>query len=202
MTTLSVEKGQRVNLEKGGSHNLWVVGLGWDTSADLDASAFLCAQDPAGGDAKCVGQPGVVYFNQKTAPGVVHLGDALSGEGNAAGIPDEYITIDTSKLQTEVDQIDVWANIYQAQARNQNFGLVKDAFMAIYKGKEENGKIVPVDPATPEVRYDLTEDYSTATAVQFGSLYKKDGTWRFSAIDSGQKLEIADLINSYVPGAV
>lgn len=198
--TLSIEKGQRVNLQKeAAGHTLFVVGLGWNTSADLDASAFLCKQVP-GGDAKCVGTPGVVFFNQKEAPGVIHYGDALTGEGNAAGTPDEYISIDVTKLQPEVDQIDIWANIYQARDRGQNFGIVNDAFISIFRGKKDGDKIVP--DGEPLVRYDLTEDSSADTAVQFGALYKKDGEWRFQALNAGQKLEINELINSYVPGAV
>lgn len=204
MTTLSIEKGDKINITKeAGGHSLFVVGLGWNTTADLDASAFLCQQDPAGGNAKCVGTPGVVYFRQKEAPGIKHLGDALSGTGNAPGDPDEYITIDGTQVQADVDQIDVWANIYNARAQGLTFRNVKDAFIAIYAGERQaDGSIAP--KGEPMVRYPLNEDYATATAVQFGSLYRSPGStdWRFNATDSGQVLEIGELINSYVPGAV
>lgn len=201
--TLSIDKGAKINIEKvsGGKHQ-FVIGLGWNTDADLDASAFLCKQDSAGGNATCVGKPGVVYFGQKEAPGIKHLGDALSGEGNAAGEPDEYITLDCDKLQPDVDQVEVWANIYKSEENGLTFGKVKDAFISIFVGKDDGaGNLVP--DGAPIVKYNLSEDYFTDTAVQFGSIYKADGQWRFHATpDGGNKLSIRELINSYVPGAV
>ena len=65
--------------------------------------------------------------------------------------------------------------IHEAEARKQNFGQVRNAFVRVY------------DPSTNEeiLKYDLGEDYSIETAVEFGSLYLKDGQWKFKAIGAG-----------------
>ena len=53
-----------------------------------------------------------------------------------------------------------------------------------------------VNDETGEVlaEYDLDEDYSDKTALQFGSLYRRDGEWRFQAVGAGFKLNLATFI--------
>ena len=46
-------------------------------------------------------------------------------------------------------------------------------------------------------RYDLSEDYSTETAVIFGELYKKDGDWRFAAKGDGFAGGLAAFLKEY-----
>jgi tellurium resistance protein TerD len=36
-------------------------------------------------------------------------------------------------------------------------------------------------------KYELGEDFSVETAVEFGRLYKRGGTWRFEAMGIGYK---------------
>ena len=47
------------------------------------------------------------------------------------------------------------------------------------------------------LRYDLDEDFSVETAVEFGSLYKRNGEWKFRAIGDGQKAGLAKYVNKY-----
>ena len=69
----------------------------------------------------------------------------------------------------------VAVTIHDGDVRNQNFGLVDNAFV----------RIVNQDSGEEIARYDLTEDYSAETSLIFGELYKKDGSWRFAAKGDG-----------------
>lgn len=171
-----------ISLTKGGNAALgaslqkFVVGMGWDTNQsdsgqdfDLDASAFLL-----GVDGKVISQQHFIFYGQLKSPdgSVEHTGDNITGEGEG---DDEKINIDLSKLPSNCDSITFVVTIHDAEARRQNFGQVRNAFVRIY------------DPNTNEeiLKYDLGEDFSIETAVEFGNLYKKDGAWKFKAIGAG-----------------
>ncbi len=200
---INLDKGQRVNLSKeSGGAQLFVIGMGWDPSRggdsyDLDACAFLCQQQPDG-NPKLLGEPGFVFYKNLTSPcgGVHHTGDNLTGGGEG---DDEQIIVNLAKLDPTIDQIDFFVTIYDAVAKRQNFGMVDNSFIRIVQASENGGQIVP---GSELYKFDLTEDYSSFMAVQFGSLYKKDGDWRFKAMGQGYKAELGDIVNGYLPGAV
>ncbi|MBY0487818.1 MAG: TerD family protein, partial [Flavobacteriaceae bacterium] len=50
---------------------------------------------------------------------------------------------------------------------------------------------------TELVHYELEEDFSIETAVEFGRIYNKDGKWKFEAIGMGQKGGLEDFLNKY-----
>ena len=170
-----------VNLTKGGNASIgslqkFVVGMGWDTNAsdsggdfDLDASAFMLQAN-----GKVLSETHFIYYrNLKSPDGCVeHTGDNLTGAGDG---DDESIKVDLSKLPAGCESITFVVTIHEAEARKQNFGQVRNAFVRVY------------DPSTNEeiLKYDLGEDYSIETAVEFGSLYLKDGQWKFKAIGAG-----------------
>lgn len=208
--SLALEKGERLNLTKeSGGAQYFVVGLGWTPAGvgnadfDLDASAILLGADgkPVGGEA------GFIFFNQLVSPtvaGVRSMGDNLTGDG--AG-DDEQIVIDLAKLDARVEKIDVVVTIFKAAERHQNFGQVKDAYIRIGTGTQgSDGNPVMADgkvALTPIKQFDLSEDFSAHTAVHMGSLYKKDGEWRFQAVGLGLgKAEIGNVFEQYAPGAV
>jgi len=170
-----------INLTKGGNTSMgslqkFTVGMGWDTNAsdsggdfDLDASAFML-----NATGKVVSESHFIYYrNLKSPEGCVeHTGDNLTGAGDG---DDESIKVDLSKLPAGCESITFVVTIHDAEVRRQNFGQVRNAFVRIY------------DPSTNEeiLKYDLGEDYSIETAVEFGSLYLKDGQWKFKAIGTG-----------------
>ena len=47
------------------------------------------------------------------------------------------------------------------------------------------------------VKYELEEDFSIETAVEFGRIYNKDGQWKFEAIGVGMKGGLEDYLNKY-----
>lgn len=187
--TIVLSKGQRVDLTKTNPGlTKAIIGLGWDTNKysgggdfDLDASAFL-----AGSNGKVVNELDFVFYNNLKSPdgGVEHTGDNRTGEGDG---DDEQIVINFPKLSGHIERIGIAVTIHEADARNQNFGQVSNAFVRV------------VNPETNEeiLRYDLGEDFSIETAVVVCELYKHQGEWKFNAIGSGFSGGLAALCRNY-----
>lgn len=184
---INLEKGQRISMDKG--LTLVGVGLGWDPNEgtgydfDLDASVFM------------LGESGriptdeyfVFYNNQKSPDGSVEsTGDDLTG-GNSDGGDDETINVDLSKVDPKIQEIVFTATIYKAEERRQNFGQVRNSYIRIYDAKT-NAEIA---------RYDLDEDFSIETAVEFGRLYRRGDEWKFEAMGIGNKGGLQSLVNKY-----
>jgi tellurium resistance protein TerD len=182
-----------INLTKGGNAAIgsiqkFSVGMGWDVNEtdsgqgfDLDASVFLL-----NGSAKVVSESHFIYYNNLKSPEgcVEHTGDNTTGAGDG---DDETIKIDLSKLPAGCEKITFVVTIHEAEQRNQNFGQVRNAFVRIY------------DPNTNEeiLKYDLGEDFSVETAVEFGELYQKDGVWKFKAIGTGFAGGLQKFVDKY-----
>lgn len=172
IVAISLQKGQRVDvgLKKAG------VGLGWDPNDssgedyDLDASIFLLASNK-----KIPSDDFLVYYNnlESKDKAVKSSGDDRTG-GNSDG-DDETITINFDKIDPKITELIVTVTIYEASSRGQNFGQVNNSFIRIY------------NPDTDEelCKYELGEDFSLETAVEFGRFYKKDGGWKFEAVGKG-----------------
>lgn len=197
---IDLNKGGRINLSKSNpTMTKLAVGLGWKPNQfstgsqfDLDASVFLC-KTSADGSAKLVGDDYFVFYNHTSEPqgAVVHSGDSKDGSlnidfGNGVEV-DEIVTIDLAKLSPEVDEISFIVTIHDADVRKQNFGQVS------------NSVIVLRDDVSGEVlaKYLLEDDFSMETAVQFGSLVKKDGSWTFKAVGAGFNKGLADFVLAY-----
>ena len=185
---LSLQKGGNLSLTKTDpSLQRMVVGLGWDERAtdgnefDLDASAFIL-----GSSGKVRSDADFIFYNQmkSTDGGVEHTGDNRTGEGEG---DDEQIKVDLSKLSADIETIAITVTIHDAEARGQNFGQVMNAFIRIVN--EDNNNEV--------VRFDLSEDYSTETAMVFGELYKNSGEWKFRAVGQGYAGGLAAMCSQY-----
>lgn len=77
--------------------------------------------------------------------------------------------------------------IHKADERRQNFGQVRNSFIRIYK--TNTGEEI--------AKYELEEDFSVETAVEFGRLYKRNGTWKFEAVGIGYKQGLESFLNKY-----
>ena len=173
---VSLQKGGNVSLEKvaPGMTNC-TIALGWDTRAtdgtdfDLDASAFM-----VGENGKVRSDADFIFYNQLTSScgSIEHLGDNLTGEGDG---DDESINVDLTNVPADVAKVVIGVTIHDADARKQNFGQVSNAFIRVLN--QSNSEEV--------IRYDLSEDYSTETALVFGELYRNNGQWKFKAIGQG-----------------
>ena len=172
---VTLAKGGNVSLSKV-APNLTqaLVGLGWDVRTttgldfDLDASALLLS----GG--KILSDAHFVFYNQLSSPdgSVRHTGDNRTGEGEG---DDESIELDLLTVPAECDKIVFAVSIHDAQARRQSFGQVMNAFI----------RLVDRADGSEVVRYDLSEDASTETAMVFGEVYRHSGEWKFRAVGQG-----------------
>jgi tellurium resistance protein TerD len=190
---VSLEKGQRVSLEKiaPGLTEIFV-GLGWDVKVvdtgvnfDLDASVFLL-----GSNDRLISDKHFIFYNNLTSPdpakSIEHTGDNLTGVGEG---DDEVIKIDLTKVPADIEKVVVTVTIHDAQERKQNFGQVQNAFV----------RIVNLQNEQEVVRYDLVEDYSIETALIMAELYRKDGEWRLNAVGAGYQGGLQALLDRYQP---
>lgn len=180
-----------INLEKGQRQSIdapkFTVGLGWDSNSsstgegfDLDASVFLI-----GANGKIPNENHFVYYNNLKSPdgSVIHKGDNLTGEGDG---DDEKIQIDLSTVSSDVNEISFVVTIHHADTRRQNFGQIRNSFIRIFDQTN-----------TELVKYELDEDFSIETAVEFGRLYKRNNEWKFEAVGIGMKGGLQDYLNKY-----
>lgn len=186
---INLDKGNRINLAKEAPGvTSFILGMGWDARKadgedfDLDASALLLDAND-----KPVGETGaLVFYGQQKSPcgGVETSGDNLTGEGEG---DDETIKVNTAVLNSSVEKIVLVVTIHEADARRQNFGMIDNAYVRVMQ--EGSDEVI--------ARYDLSEDYSSRTAVVFGELYKKDGDWRFVAKGDGFDGGLAAFLKTY-----
>ena len=181
-----------INLQKGGRVSLGLqrvsVGLGWDPNDstgfdfDLDASAFMLGEN-----GKIPADEFFVFYNNPESPdgAVKSSGDDLTG-GIIVGY-DDNLSVDLSKLDPRISEILFTVTIHDAENRRQNFGQVRNSFIRIYN-TDTNEEIA---------RYDLEEDFSVETAVEFGRMYRKNGEWKFQAVGNGYKGGLEYFVNKY-----
>lgn len=154
---------------------------GSGNAIDCDASAIICK------NGRLMDNKDVVYFgNLKHNSGAVcHMGDNLTGAGDG---DDEQIVVDLMRLPEAYDKIVFVVNIYQARQRNQQFGMVQNAFIRIFD-VETNQELC---------KYSLSENYNGMTAMIFGELYRHNGAWKFNAIGQAtQDNDVGSLVNRY-----
>jgi tellurium resistance protein TerD len=181
---INLQKGQReaINAPK------FTIGLGWDTNSsstgsafDLDASVFIL-----GDNKKIIADEYFVFYNNLKSPdgAVEHTGDNLTGDGDG---DDEQVKVNLSKIDSKVSEICIVVTIHEAENRKQNFGQVRNSFIRIFD----------TDTNADILKYELEEDFSIETAVEFGRIYKKDNNWKFEAVGVGMKGGLQDYLNKY-----
>lgn len=185
---VNLQKGQRVDLTKGNAGlSKIVVGLGWDPVEQKSSGGFLSGLFGGGGSSKpnidcdasvlmlqndkLARQEDVVYFGRKTSAcgSVVHSGDNLTGDGDG---DDEVITVTLNAVPAQFNKLVFVVNIYDAQSRQQHFGMIRNAYIRV------------LDPSTNNelIRYNLSEDYQNQTALITGEIYRHNNEWKFGAI--------------------
>lgn len=187
---ISLVKGQKIDI---GLSKI-SVGLGWNPNEgtgfdfDLDASAFMINANriiPAD-------DYFVFYGNTDSPDGALHhTGDDPTG-GNSADGDDETIEVDLSKINDDIQEILFVVTIHDATARKQNFGQVRNSYIRIVDNSS-NQEIA---------KYELGEDFSIETGIEFGRLYKRDNKWKFEASGIGYKEDLAFFLAKYFQGQI
>lgn len=181
---INLQKGQRIAL---GLQHL-IVGLGWDPAEsgedfDLDATACMLGENK-----KIPSEDFFVFYNNpQSADGACKsTGDDRTG-GNSEDGDDEQIIVDLTKVSPKIKSIVFSASIYEAEARRQNFGQVQNSYIRI------------CNSSTGEelCKYELCEDFSIETAIEFGRLYLHNGEWKFEATGIGHKDGLQGIVNKY-----
>lgn len=187
--SIDLTKGERVNLAKEAPGlKLVGIGLGWDVNPtitnaefDLDASVFML--DASG---KIPTEKHFVFYNNLMSPdgSVKHAGDNRTGEGDG---DDEAIHIDLLTISPYITEIIIVVTIHDAQTHGLHFGQVENSFIRLYD----------LQSSVEIAKYQLQENFSTETAIEFGRLVKKDGEWRFTAVGSGYDSGLQGFVDTY-----
>ncbi len=187
---INLRKGDKV---KGGFNNI-TVGLGWEPNEgtggtfDLDVSAIMIDENR-----KLPNKDYFVFYNNLESPdgAVTHTGDDPDGT-SSDGDDDESIIIDMTKLNPNIQEILFVVTIEDAVSKRQNFGQVRDSYIRL------------VDNSTNKevFKYELGEDFSIETGIEFGRLYKRNDEWKFDASGIGYKEDLAFFLSKYFTGKI
>ncbi len=164
--------GRRPGLGRAFHHRRW--------SFHLDASAI-----GAGSNKKVLSDQHFIFFNLRSPDGSIeHKGDNTDGEGEG---DDEQIDVNLAAVPAEIESVVFPVSIYDAEARSQSFGQVRNAYIRVVD--KANGNEL--------ARYDLSEDASTETAMVFGELYRNGAEWKFRAIGQGYASGLSGIARDY-----
>lgn len=209
--SVNLQKGQKISLAKNDGSRLTrlMVGLGWDPAEqpaqssgfslfgrrsaavadiDCDASVILC-----GANGKVVSNNiedcccyfgNLIYGNGA----LIHSKDDLDGR-SSDGEDDEMIDVNLPQIPSYVDKMVFVVNIYDANVRNQHFGMVRNAYCRIVD-KDTNNEIC---------RFNLSDNYFGMTGLVVGEIYRRNGEWKFNAIGQPVKeaSRLGNLVNLY-----
>ncbi|MCM1142227.1 MAG: TerD family protein [Muribaculum sp.] len=197
---IRLEKGQRINLEKSNGSKLtnFCVGCNWGaivtgggflglskTTKDVDLDLSCVMFDSNGQLVDHIYSP--LYKREFLARygmplgkvdskdhALHHSGDDLKGDQDGDdGLDNEIITVDLSRVNSNVDQIFFFLN----NCGREDFSQIPYASIRMYEGTPERVKEVFAS-------YDVAAEsqYKGMTALIMGKLYRRNGEWKFSAI--------------------
>ena len=187
-----------INLQKGQKIDIGLskitLGLGWDPNEgtgydfDLDASAIMIDANR-----KLVSENHFIFYNNLASPdgALLHTGDDPNGK-SSDGDDDEAIKVDLDKVTEQVQEILFVVTIEDFERRKQNFGQVRNSYIRV------------VDDATNMeiAKYELDEDFSIETGVEFGRLYRRNGQWKFEASGIGYRADLSFFLEKYYSGEI
>lgn len=155
--------------------SIFIIELSWDSTADVDAHAFLAKNTGSGAKVDSFDQILSTYNSKKTNPAGVlvtnpdgsfstpcgsltHSGD--SRDGTVQDV-DESIRIDGSRIKNGENEILIFVTIHAP--RGTKFSEVRDAKIVI---KDDSRRVL--------CEYKLSKEFSEFDAVQMGSIILAD----------------------------
>ena len=202
----------------------WDPSVRDDEEFDLDVSAFILGENgKVVFDGTSRGEKFIVYYNSEdrmlpsdldrnnyrlepydsikypnreddyrvktrpVSPNFEVIGSIDDKDGSSSVGDDEDMFIDLGRIHSDTTEIIIVVSIYEAVERRQNFGQVRNAY------------IRAVDNSTniELFKYELDEDFSSETAVEFGRIYKRGASWRFEALGNGTSNGFEEFIRKY-----
>ncbi len=179
---LSLQKGQRISLEKNGNAlKHMCVGVNWGA---IEKKGFFGGQkkeavdlDASVGVFDGTGQLlDTIYFGSlhSKCGAINHSGDDLTGDmGGDDGLDNEVIMVDLERVNSGAEQIVFVLNSFQGH----DFKDIPFATIRLYEGTP---KRVDSIFATFDIAND--EKFAGSVSMVMGKLYKHNGAWKFSAI--------------------
>lgn len=200
---ISLQKGQRISLSKEAPGLTKIIcGLGWDVvkpagggffsnfgkkageEYDLDASV-ICLDETG----KFTDNQDIIYFGNLSHPSgsIIHNGDNRTGAGDG---DDEVIIVDLPRIPDKISKLVFVVNIYDCQARQQDFSKIENAFV----------RLVNIADNKELARFNLSgRDYQGMTGMVLAEVYRHNNEWKMAAIGNGTNANgIGELVNSYI----
>ncbi|MDR1246817.1 MAG: TerD family protein [Clostridiales Family XIII bacterium] len=177
--TVMVSKGQKLSCGKNAARA--TVALNWNSGAskgafdvELDVSAFV---QRSSGQVKS-DDDFIFYNNPVSKDNAVKM---VSANANKT-----EIQVDFQKIAQDVSQIAISLTIYDAEKRNQNFGMVSaiSAQLAVDSGI---GATFTLDKA----------EFKVETAIVVCEIYRYNNEWKFAAVGAGYCNGLAALCKSF-----
>lgn len=217
---IRLEKGQRINLEKESGAKLtnFCVGCKWgnvekksffglmSNSVDIDLDLSCMMFDAEGKAIDHIWSP-LFRFAERNIGlpngkldsldhAIHHTGDALKSGPN---IDDEVITVDLARVNSQVNSIVFFLNIYNNADYQGDFSGIPYARIRMYEydRKPENVKEV-----FAEYNINTMAECAGKRGLVMAKLYRRNGEWKFAAIgdafeDKRIVLTIARVMKDY-----
>lgn len=208
---IRLEKGQRINLEKetGAKLTIFCVGCNWgaivkkslfglmssNVDVDLDLSCLMFDVDgkPVDhiwsplyrfGDKK-IGLPNGKLDSIDRA--LHHTGDDREGDQNGDdGLDNEIITVDLSRVSSNVNSIVFFLNVYNNEEYSGDFSGVPYAYIRMFEPimGMKNGTFTVTGVKENFAQYNVATktDCIGMRGLVLGKLYRRNGEWKFAAI--------------------
>jgi tellurium resistance protein TerZ len=181
MATINLVKGQKINLKKenGAVITKFCAGANWGVmpngdSVDLDL--YVASFDSNKNTVEIIGW-GEQWESRVGA--MQHSGDDRVGdEGGDDGLDNEIVTVDLSRLQSNVEKIAVFLTSF----RGQDFSAIPHAVVRIYEGTNERVTNVIANYAIGK-----EPSFAGHVVMVLGLFYKHNGEWKFNAVGTPTK---------------
>ena len=202
---INLSKGQKIDLRKDSGEQLtnFCVGVNWGAietqkkkffggmktvveDVDLDLSAIMT--DANGELIDHIYSPDYNGFLQKNNlplgklltfdSALRHSGDDRQGDvGGDDGLDNEIIAVDLTKVDSRVEKIFFFINIYLTEGQTFDFSSIPFAKIRMYEG-------TPTRVDKVHSSYDIVTDsaYAGKKAMIMGKLYKRNNEWKFDAM--------------------
>ncbi|MCP4326747.1 MAG: TerD family protein [Psychromonas sp.] len=184
--SISLEKGQRISLEKNGNKlDSVCVGVNWGAiekkgffgtkkvAVDLDASISLHGANKQSLD--------VVFYGQLSSKdgSIKHSGDDLTGDLDGDdGLDNEIITINLRKVPASTEKLAVILNSFQGQ----DFSQIPFASVRLYEGTPTR-----VDSVMASYNIASEDKFKGSVSMILGILYRHNDDWKFKAVGEPTK---------------
>lgn len=152
--------------------------LNWDvmdSRCDLDASAFLL-----GSRDLVPAEDWFVFYGQPESPD-----RSIRYSGNTGTGAEMHIHL--SNIHQQIQKIAFAVTIYEAIPQRLHFGMVRNV----------SARLINAQNQSELARMELTDTVQGITALVVGELYRYKGVWKFNAVGSGVKRDLAGFCAMY-----